>query len=84
MNVAGLRAQREACGRALGGGGEDRHPGQRDAQELGTVGAASTSSYNHPVFAIFSLLTAPNSQSHRIQRTWRMITVGGTWDQRGA
>lgn len=84
MNVAGLGAQREACGEALGGGGEDRHPGQRDAQELGTVGAASTSSYKHPIFAVFSLSIAPNSQSHRIQWTWRMITAGGTWDQRGA
>ena len=77
MKVAGLGAQREACGGALRvvGAGEDRHPDLRDAHELGR-GAASNSSYKCPVFAVFSLGIAPNSQSHRVQRRWRTRGAG--------
>lgn len=89
MRVAGPAAQREAYGAALGeaGAGEDRHPGQRDARKLGG-GAASTSSHRRPVFLPFSLLAllqtpSPTGFSGDGGQDG-LITVGGTWDQRGA
>ena len=89
MRVAGPAAQTEAYGGALGvaGAGEDRHPGQRDARELGGGGSLDFQPQVPCVFpfSLSALLQTPSPTGFSGDGGQEgLITAGGTWDQRGA